>query len=53
MTDFTIHRLPAANGQPGSLVALFHGYGADGHDLLDLGRQWRDALPGAGRALRC
>ena len=30
---------------PTSLVVLFHGYGADGADLLDLGRQWQAALP--------
>lgn len=46
MHDFTIHRLASSNGKPASLVALFHGYGADGRDLLDLGDNWRDMLPG-------
>lgn len=41
-----IHRLAPANGQPAdSLVVLLHGYGADGHDLIDLGREWRASLP--------
>jgi phospholipase/carboxylesterase len=27
------------------LVVLLHGYGADGHDLIDLGKAWTDRLP--------
>ena len=45
MNDFTLHRLDASSGQPDSLVVLFHGYGADGHDLLDLGHHWQSSLP--------
>jgi phospholipase/carboxylesterase len=39
--------------EPGSrrparqLVVLLHGYGADGNDLIDIGRAWRDLLPDA------
>ena len=40
----TVHSL-LPDGQPDSLVVLLHGYGADGLDLLDLGREWRNALP--------
>jgi len=28
------------------LVVFLHGYGADGNDLIELGRQWRNLLPG-------
>jgi len=36
---------PAAGGAPKSLVVLLHGYGADGNDLLGIGREWAGALP--------
>jgi phospholipase/carboxylesterase len=29
------------------LVVLLHGYGADGNDLIDIGRAWADLLPDA------
>lgn len=39
-------RLPTATGQPArSLVVFLHGYGADGNDLIDLGRYWAPLLP--------
>jgi phospholipase/carboxylesterase len=38
-------RLPAAGGAPTSLVVFLHGFGADGNDLLDIGRQWARDLP--------
>ncbi len=40
-------RPPASGGAPDSLVVLLHGYGADGDDLLGLGAQWSQLLPGA------
>ena len=40
-------RLPAASGKADALVVLLHGYGADGNDLIELGAQWRQLLPGA------
>lgn len=40
-------RLPAANGKADRLVILCHGYGADGNDLIDLGRHWQRLLPTA------
>ncbi len=36
---------PASGGKPDSLVVLIHGYGADGEDLLSLGKTWSSILP--------
>ncbi len=36
---------PAAGGKPDSLVVLIHGYGANGDDLLSLGKVWASSLP--------
>lgn len=38
-------RLPAASGKATSLAVFLHGYGADGNDLIDLGREWQSILP--------
>lgn len=38
---------PAAGGAPKQLVVFVHGYGADGNDLIGLGREWAKALPHA------
>ena len=38
-------RLPAASGKAERLVIFCHGYGADGNDLIDLGRHWQRLLP--------
>jgi len=38
-------RLAPASGTAKSLVVLLHGYGADGNDLIGLGREWASALP--------
>jgi phospholipase/carboxylesterase len=35
------------SGKTKQLVVLLHGYGADGKDLIDIGRQWQAALPDA------
>jgi len=40
-------RLEPASGQARQLVVLLHGYGADGADLIEIGRQWRRWLPDA------
>ena len=41
-------RLPPANGAPPrKLVIFLHGFGADGNDLIQIGRQWAEALPDA------
>ena len=38
---------PASGGVPRQIVLLLHGYGADGSDLIDLGRHWAQILPDA------
>src|SRR5690606_6263118 len=39
-------RLAPASGRPArSLVVFLHGFGADGNDLIDLGRHWAGLLP--------
>jgi phospholipase/carboxylesterase len=40
-------RLPARNGAAKQLVVFLHGYGADGNDLIGIGRQWSQLLPDA------
>ncbi len=36
---------PLSGARAKSLVVILHGYGADGDDLIDLGRAWAAALP--------
>ena len=36
---------PLAGAPAKSLVVFLHGYGADGNDLIDIGRMWAPALP--------
>ena len=36
---------PMAGGKPKSLVVFLHGYGADGSDLIGIGREWARDLP--------
>ena len=36
---------PLSDGPATSLVVFLHGYGADGNDLIDIGRMWAPALP--------
>ena len=38
---------PRSGGAPRQLVVLLHGYGADGNDLIDIGRAWQTLLPQA------
>jgi len=38
---------PAGGGAPRQLVVFLHGYGADGNDLIGLGREWARDLPHA------
>ncbi len=40
-------RLLAQSGKTRQLVIILHGYGADGADLISLGRQWHQLLPDA------
>ncbi|HEY3642467.1 MAG TPA: prolyl oligopeptidase family serine peptidase [Xanthobacteraceae bacterium] len=36
---------PQAGGAARQLVAFLHGYGADGNDLIEIGRAWQPLLP--------
>jgi phospholipase/carboxylesterase len=38
---------PRAQGRARQLVVFLHGYGADGNDLIDIGRAWQPLLPQA------
>jgi|SRR5271165_1651388 len=38
---------PASGGDAKQLVIFLHGYGADGNDLIGLGREWARLLPNA------
>jgi phospholipase/carboxylesterase len=38
-------RLEPPGGQAKRLVVFLHGYGADGNDLIDIGRAWQGLLP--------
>lgn len=38
---------PKSGEAPKLIVFLIHGYGADGHDLIDLAPHWAEAAPGA------
>jgi phospholipase/carboxylesterase len=49
MTDFLDgpRRPPAVGGKPDALVVLLHGYGSDGHDLIELAGPLSSILPNA------
>ncbi len=38
---------PRSRGPARQLVIFLHGYGADGNDLIELGRVWQDLMPDA------
>jgi len=41
-------RIESRSREPASqLVVFLHGYGADGNDLIEIGRIWQDLLPQA------
>lgn len=42
---------PLSGGPARQLVVILHGYGADGADLIDLGRTWQEHLPDAAFAV--
>jgi phospholipase/carboxylesterase len=44
---FTGPRLAPRSGTARQLVVFLHGYGADGNDLIEIGRQWQRWLPDA------
>ena len=38
-------RIEPRSGKARQLVVFLHGYGADGNDLIALGREWQAQLP--------
>jgi len=47
MAELDGPRVAPRSGQAKQLVVFLHGYGADGNDLIDIGRAWASLLPDA------
>jgi phospholipase/carboxylesterase len=47
MAEIDGPRLAPRSGPARQLVVFLHGYGADGSDLIEIGRQWQELLPSA------
>src|SRR6476661_1201336 len=47
MAELDGPRLEARSGRVRQLVVFLHGYGADGNDLIEIGRAWQGLLPDA------
>lgn len=47
MADLDGPRLAPRSGTAKQLVVFLHGYGADGNDLIEIGRAWQRLLPDA------
>ncbi len=47
MAELDGPRLEPKSGEARQLVVFLHGYGADGNDLIDVGRAWQPMLPNA------
>jgi phospholipase/carboxylesterase len=47
MAELDGPRLEPRSGTARQLVVFVHGYGADGNDLIDIGRAWQGLLPDA------
>jgi len=47
MAELDGPRLEPKSGDARQLVVFLHGYGADGNDLIDVGRAWQPMLPNA------
>ncbi len=47
MAELDGPRLAPRSGIAENLVVFLHGYGADGNDLIDIGRAWQGLLPNA------
>jgi phospholipase/carboxylesterase len=47
MAELDGPRLEPRSRQARQLVVFLHGYGADGNDLIDIGRAWQNLLPDA------
>ena len=46
MAELDGPRLEPGSGPARQLVVFLHGYGADGNDLIEIGRAWQGLLPG-------
>jgi phospholipase/carboxylesterase len=47
MAELDGPRIEPRQGPARQLIVFLHGYGADGNDLIELGRMWQDLLPNA------
>ena len=47
MAELDGPRLEPRSGPARQLIVFLHGYGADGNDLIDIGRAWQGLLPHA------
>jgi phospholipase/carboxylesterase len=47
MPKLTGPRLMPRSGSPKQIIVFLHGYGADGNDLIEIGKQWQTLLPAA------
>jgi phospholipase/carboxylesterase len=47
MAEIDGPRIAPRSGKARQLVVFLHGYGADGNDLIDIGRAWANLLPDA------
>ncbi len=47
MAELDGPRIAARSGTARQLVVFLHGYGADGNDLIEIGRAWQNLLPDA------
>ena len=47
MAELDGPRLAPRSGPARQLVVFLHGYGADGNDLIEIGRAWQGLLPSA------
>jgi phospholipase/carboxylesterase len=47
MAELDGPRIEPHSGKAKQLVVFLHGYGADGNDLIDIGRAWQNLLPDA------
>ena len=47
MAELDGPRLEPRSGKARQLVVFLHGYGADGNDLIEIGRAWQGLLPDA------
>ena len=47
MADLDGPRIAPRSGSPKQLVVFLHGYGADGNDLIEIGRAWAGLMPDA------